>query len=59
MAGTEKIFMWWVEWAPKRYVHPEPVNVTLFEKSVFTDVIKTLKMAGGGGVSGWLSQLSV
>lgn len=29
-------------WSPERYVPPEPVNVNLFGKRVFVDVIKGL-----------------
>ena len=38
---------------PKRYVHSEHVNVTLFGKRVFTDVVKDLKMR-----SSWFNQMS-
>lgn len=30
--------------APKIYIHPVPMNVTLFEKGIFADIIKALKM---------------
>lgn len=31
-------------WPPKRYVHPEPMNGTVFGKTVFAGVIKDLEM---------------
>ena len=41
-----------VEWRPfpQRYVYPEPVNVILFGKRIFADVIKTLE-----GIPRWSS----
>lgn len=44
-----------MEWGPQRYVHfliSELVCVTLFEKWVFVDVIKDLKMK-----SSWVTQM--
>lgn len=32
--------------APKIYVYPEPVNVMLFGKRVFVDIIKLTRRAG-------------
>ena len=37
----------------KRYVHPEPVNMTLFGKKIFADVVKGLEMRPS-----WITQVS-
>lgn len=33
--------------SPKKHVHPEPMKVILFGKTIFTDVTKDLKMRLG------------
>lgn len=38
---------------PKRYVHPEPQNVTLFGIRTFEDIIKVRILGGDGPGLGW------
>ena len=40
-------------WAPKRYVHLEHVNVILFVKKIFVDVIKLRILKGDHPELGW------
>ena len=56
MLGEDVVVVGWIV-APKRHVHPEPVNVTLFGNRISASVIKDLKMGllwiyGGGGMGG-------